>query len=362
MRRTELSCTAAGWRLGRRGGAWDGSMGEHLSALDRVHELTVTGVGEPREPLLLDGTGATEAANFLHRAMARGTLVCGDLPAAVRAHLPADIAATIEPAGGSSSAGSPVAGDLAWDCRAVAQRRTVLRHADPRLPPVSLVLVSRRPDLVLPMVERLSRLDYPSLEIVVGMHGPKPPPGLEEAAGGRPIVVRRYKRKQVFGEVLNDAFSLTSGSLVGKIDDDDYYGDSYLRDLVTALDYSRATLVGMTTTVVHLQAIDTTVRRVFGQPESFTHRVAGGTFLLSKADLDEVGGWRAVPRAVDTALIEDVLTAGGTIYRPHDIGYLYERSVDPISHTWAADVEHFLRNTREQWVGLLRHHEFGTAS
>ena len=342
-----LRATAEGWHLGRRRGGWDGGLRSVLPRLDEVHELRVEDAGLPPH-------AARVLAAFLHRAVARGTVVSGSLGPAVRDELPADLADHVAPPSGGR------AGDLAWDVHAVVQRRAALRPLFPRWPSLSLVLVSRRPELVRPLVERLSRVDYPDLEIVVGLHGAPAPEGLAAAAGERHLVVREFPADQVFGSVLEDAFAAASGELVSKVDDDDYMSDDHVRDLVMAHGYSGATLVGKSTTVVYLEAIDTTVRRLYGVRESFTHRVAGSTFLLTPGDLAAVGGWPHVPRAVDTELIGSIRRAGGTIYQPHDVGYLYVRGADPSGHTWTTGIDHFLRNTREQWVGLLRHAEFGT--
>lgn len=336
-----------GWAVRRRHGRWDGSLRSRLPGLDNTHELRVRVDGLPP-------AAVADLADFLPRVIARGTFVVGDLPLPLLQALPAGVGDHVRP--GTDSR----AGDLEWDIRSVVQRRAALRHLLPDPPPVSLVLVSRRPDLVLPMVRRLDALAYPNLEIVVGLHGAPTPRELAAAAGDRPLVVREFPADQVFGSVLQDAWESASGQLVTKIDDDDYYGDDHVLDLVLAHRYSGATLVGKSTTVVFLEAIDTTVRRLYGVRESFTHRVAGSTFLLAPDDLRAVGGWPVVPRAVDTHLINAVREHGGTIYQPHDIGYLYVRHTDTTGHTWGTGVEHFLRNTREQWIGLLRHPEFGT--
>lgn len=343
----DLDLSAAGWRLGRRHGTWDDGLDGQLDRLTGTHEVRVSGTAPPAV--------ADRAAGFLHRVVARGTHVSGDLGAALSAALPPGLAGEIRPSEGGR------AGDLDWDARSVRQRRAALRPLFGSWPGVSLVLVSRRPDLVVPMVRRLSALDYPDLEIVVGLHGCATPTGLDDAAGPRALVVRELPADQVFGSVVDDAFACASGELVSKVDDDDHFGDAHVVDLVMAHTYSRATLVGKSTTVVFLEAIDTTVRRLYGGVrESFTHRVAGSTFLMDPSDLAAVGGWPHVPRAVDTHLITAIRRASGTIYQPHDIGYLYVRGADPSGHTWATGVDHFLRNTREQWIGLLSHPEFGT--
>ncbi|WP_435201164.1 hypothetical protein [Janibacter sp. GS2] len=346
MART-LDLSPAGWRLGRHRGTWDSGLNRHLCALDNAHQLRVGGEGAPH-------AARDQVADFLQRAIARGTFVHGDLGTDLTTALPPELAAQIT----TDPTGRP--GDLDWDVQSVRQRRAVLQPLVARWPTVSLVLVSRRGDRVAAMVKRLSTLDYPELEIVVGLHGVPAPSGLSEVAGSRSLVVREFPADQVFGSVINDAFACASGELVGKVDDDDFFGDPHLMDLVMAHGYSRATLVGKSTTVIFLEAIDTTVRRLHGVRESFTDRVAGSTFLMTPEDLADVGGWPSVPRAVDTHLINAIRRESGTIYQPHDIGYLYVRNADPSEHTWGTGGDHFLRNTREQWIGLLRHPEFGT--
>lgn len=320
-----------------------------LARLDTLHTVHWTGTILPAQ--------AQEFAGFVHRAVARGTQVSGALDAQAAGFLPPELAAQISPAPHPGSVG-----ELAWDVAAVEQRRAALAALLPAPPPISVVLVSRRSDLIVPMVRRIAAQHYPELEIVVGAHGVPLPTGLAQAAGSRPLVARELDAGLVFGDALNEAFSFASGALVNKSDDDDFISDDHIWDLAAAHVYSQATLVGKTTTVVHLEALDTTVRRVFGARETFTHRVAGSTMTMTAADLKQIGGWPSVPRAVDTALLASVQQLGGTIYQPHDIGYLYVRGHDPQAHTWAAEASHFLRNVREQWVGLLRHPAFGTTS
>ena len=348
-RRQVLQLTPQGWSLGRHHGRWTpAGLDQALAQLDTAHAMHLTGAVAPAD--------ARTLAELVHRAVARGTFVSGTLDARTAGHLPAPLAVSVPPAAHPGEVG-----DLDWDVHAVDQRRAALAPLLGRLPSMSVVLVSRRADLVLPMVRRLARQRYDDLEIVVATHGVPLPSGLEEAAGGRALVARELDSELVFGDALNAAFSLASGQLVNKMDDDDHIGADHLWDLAAAHRYSGATLVGKTTTVVHLESLDTTVRRVYGARETFTHRVAGSTMTISADDLAFVGGWPPVPRGVDTALLHSVARAGGTVFQPHDIGYLYVRSDRSHAHTWSADDGHFLRNVREQWIGLLHHAAFGTA-
>lgn len=343
-----LRLGVSGWRLGSHRGPWTPAGIERaLTVLDTAHSAHGTGVVPPARAHLL--------GELLHRAAARGTFISGALDQRTIGLLPAPLAACIPP---SPHPGE--AGDLDWDVHAVAQRRAALKPLLGPSPAMSVVLLSRRAELIVPMVRRLAAQNYDNLEIVVATHGIPLPPGLDEASGGRELVARELDRGLLFGDALNAAFSLASGTLVNKMDDDDYIGTDHLWDLAAAHTYSGATLVGKTTTVVHLEALDATVRRVYGARETFTHRVSGSTMTLAAEDLRSIGGWPSVPRGVDTALLQAVTQSRGTIYQPHDIGYLYVRGHDPRAHTWTTEAGHFLRNVREQWIGLLRHAAFGT--
>ena len=162
-----------------------------------------------------------------------------------------------------------------------------------------------------------------------------------------------------FGVALGLATARASGSLVTKVDDDDTYGPEHVWDLVLARGFSGATLVGKGIEFVYLEDADVTVRRRSGQPETYTDAVAGGTMLIARSELEELGGWRPVPRSVDRGLLDRVNRSGAPIYRTHPLGYLYHRRA--AGHTWAADDEFFLRGVRQRWPGLPRLAEFGTA-
>jgi hypothetical protein len=80
--------------------------------------------------------------------------------------------------------------------------------------------------------------------------------------------------------------------------------------------------------------------------------------LIARGELEELGGWRPVPRSVDRGLLDRLTRAGAMIYRTHPLGYLYHRRSQ--GHTWQADDDFFLRNARQRWDGVPKHAEFGT--
>jgi hypothetical protein len=103
--------------------------------------------------------------------------------------------------------------------------------------------------------------------------------------------------------------------------------------------------------MVYLQPIRTTVRRR-GPSENHGEVVAGGTMMIDRSLLREIGGFRPVPRHVDARLLEDVRDAGGGVYRTHGLGYLLRRTTG--GHTWDPGLGYFLsrRAVAHQWRGF----------
>ncbi|MGW0435156.1 glycosyltransferase [Micromonospora sp. NPDC003197] len=259
---------------------------------------------------------------------------------------------------------------LALEARSVRQRRAALRgHATafalPRLttstfpalshlPQVSVVLATRRPEMMTATLEAIIAQTYPELEIILCLHGVELPAGLRIrlAESGRPFEIVSVPETVSFGEALGLATRRAQGSLVTKFDDDDTYSTEHVWDLVLARHYSGATLVGKGSEFVHLETLGVTVRRAVGVPETDCEAVAGGTMLIAKGDLEAVGGWRPVPRSVDYGLLDRLRRAGATIYRTHSLGYIYHRRAT--GHTWDPGQQYFLDATFERWPGIPR--------
>lgn len=256
--------------------------------------------------------------------------------------------------------------DLGWQVRSVHDRRHALRAHGPwaaldAWPTVSVVLVTHRPEQVEHAIAQVSRLAYPRLEIVLGLHG-------DRIDGARvwdlaqdvphPVTLVPVDGAATLGEALQRCSDRAEGALVTKMDDDDHYGADHVWDLVLARAYSGAQIVGKALDWVHLEQGDLTVFRPIYAAEKYASFVAGGTMLISRADLAAVGGWRPVPRSVDRALLDRVRADGGLVYRTHGLGYVYVRRVG--DRTASVRDEHFLTRTEATFPGLLRHAAFGT--
>ena len=242
-------------------------------------------------------------------------------------------------------------------------------------PEVSVLLPTRRPDMLPVALANVARQTYPRLELILAAHGDGFDPDRISELTARldcPVQVVPVAADAPLGRVLDAAASAASGRLLTKFDDDDLYGAEHVWDLVLAREYSRAELVAKGAEYVYLAASDFTIHRFGGKGERFSRRpiiaggammtaasdftlrrlrgkgkrfsrhpaVAGGTLMVAASDLAAAGGWRPLPARVDEALIKDVDRTGGRIYRTHGAGYVLVRH--GVGHTWPADDGYFL--------------------
>jgi hypothetical protein len=238
--------------------------------------------------------------------------------------------------------------------RALAEVGHACGNPVPPDPSVSVLMATNRPDMVTFAVEQMVDQGHPDIEILIGLHCVEAP---EYVRGKiRELVpdatVFDFGADTDLGQVLDSLARRASGTLVTKWDDDDWYAPHHVSDLVDAMRYSGATLVGKAAEYIHLGALDITIRRFATGSERFSTTIAGGTLMTSRRTLSEIGGWPSGPKRVDRLLIDRITETGGSVYRLHGDGYLLRRSPDPTSHTWQAGDSYFLGQAVDQRPGL----------
>jgi hypothetical protein len=164
------------------------------------------------------------------------------------------------------------------------------------------------------------------------------------------VTAARFHRFRSFGAVLGQLSRAADGELVSKVDDDDHYGADHVTDLVVAWHTSGADLVAKGARFVHFPERDETIDRAWAAPEVFNVTPAGGTMLLSRGALAEIGGWSHSSKHVDADLLARVRTDGGLVYRTHALEYVYVRRSE--GHTFVAELDELLSHAERVYPGL----------
>jgi hypothetical protein len=236
--------------------------------------------------------------------------------------------------------------------------RRSLAHAnglqDIPSPQVSVLVVTRRPDMLGFALRQVSRQRGADFEVVVATHGFDPDPMVLHTfrdASGAKLTAFAADSSALFGDVLNQAAARASGDVLLKMDDDDWYGPDFVADLVLARGYSGADVVGCAPEFTFVEPLWLTTRRP-DPSEVFRPFVAGGTMLIERAAFRSLGGFRETRKYVDANLLSGVMDAGGRVYRAHGLGYVLRRG--GAGHTWDPGLGYFVSRARapEQWRGF----------
>lgn len=137
------------------------------------------------------------------------------------------------------------------------------------------------------------------------------------------------------GENLNRLCEAADGEFIVRMDDDDWYGENYSRDLLNAWTYSGAELVGKSATYVHLGGLNATILTYAAHENRFTKFVRGATFASSKDVFTRVG-FPSLGRSEDSGFLSELLLEGGRIYSADRFNFVVTRNADLNLHTWGA--------------------------
>jgi glycosyltransferase involved in cell wall biosynthesis len=190
-------------------------------------------------------------------------------------------------------------------------------------------------------------------ELVVCLHGDEFSDDVSDRIRAQvrgQVKIVRVADELTLGEALNAGVAVSEGDLVTKMDDDDYYTVDHLWDLILALEYSGADLVGKGAEFVYVSTVDLTIRRFVGGGETDHPRRGGGGMMARREPLTAVGGWPARNRGEDGWLVKNFKSAGRRVHRTHGFGYILNRHMR--GHTWNTYADYFLVQSHREWRGL----------
>lgn len=160
------------------------------------------------------------------------------------------------------------------------------------------------------------------VELVLLTHGFKPSWwkiwNLRQKYGVAQVKLLQAPRTLSLGACLNLCVVESSGAILTKMDDDDYYGPHYLRDQVNALMFSGADVVGKLAHYMYIQGRNVSIQRFKGMEHRFHHMVIGSTIMAKRSVFDR-HRFPELGRGEDTAFLRSVSDAGAKFTPPTDI-------------------------------------------
>lgn len=223
-----------------------------------------------------------------------------------------------------------------------------LGKAPTRKPEVVTVITStNRPPQIATILENYARQAYSHKELVLVLNNDAF--DLDEVSRQvAPIPnarVLQVPEERTLGECLNRAIDEAGGEFWTKFDDDNYYGEHFLTDLMAAFKYADADLVGKLSYYTHLEGTGCLALRVPGFEHRYVDFLAGSAMIVRSAVSEQI-------RFPETSLGEDsdFLKAcnerGFRMYSTDRFNYVCCRRASSDEHTWKVSDADLLRSAQ----------------
>ena len=217
---------------------------------------------------------------------------------------------------------------------------TVVELAAPHLarartrPTVTVLLCTNRPQRVAQALQGIAAQEDVQLDVVLVAHGFDPAsPAVADAVRACPLQVTTVAADAALtlGECLNLAVEHAAGDVLSKMDDDDYYAPRYLADLLDAMTYANADIVGKQAHYMRVEAQDATLLRFPHREHRYTDFVMGPTITGRREVFHQIPFQRR-STGEDTSFLAAVRQAGFTIYSADRFNFVQFRGAH--GHTW----------------------------
>lgn len=202
-------------------------------------------------------------------------------------------------------------------------------------PAVSVVTTTNRPQFVRNVIDSVASQENISPELVLVTHGFEANVtellSYAKALGLENLTILHKPSSESLGSVLNSLVAATSGDVVAKFDDDDFYAPMYLQDSINAMKFSAADVVGKMSHYMYSVAENAVHLRNPGHENKYSRFVSGAT-LVGKKDLFVENPFENVGRGEDTRFLQTVTEANGTVYSSDRFNFMQIRGDH--GHTW----------------------------
>jgi hypothetical protein len=155
--------------------------------------------------------------------------------------------------------------------------------------------------------------------------------------------------------LLRTGCDVAEGDVLSKMDDDNWHGEHYIGDLVDALAYTDADIVGKFACYTYLGARNVMALRFPEAEHRYNDLVQGGTITFRRSVLEKVT-FPDLPRAVDTGFLRAAGEAGIKVYSADRFNFVSVREPDTAEHTWKISEDELLLRGVAQVFGRAFEH------
>ncbi|MDP7040232.1 MAG: glycosyltransferase, partial [Myxococcota bacterium] len=216
-------------------------------------------------------------------------------------------------------------------------------------PMISVVCSTNRPHRIGNVLDNYQRQSYENKELLVILNEDSMSvEGVKKLIADRGIDnarVFQLPSERSLGECLNLAIDKSEGEFWTKIDDDNYYAENFLSDLMLAFDYTDAAIVGKCAYYCYLSGSKTLAIRFFGEENKYVNFLSGSAMICKREVFDKV---RFPEQSIseDTIFLKDCIKNNFKLYSADKYNYVCMRNPNLDEHTWKIDEDEYLRKCK----------------
>ncbi|WML35834.1 glycosyltransferase family 2 protein [Clostridium sp. OS1-26] len=212
-------------------------------------------------------------------------------------------------------------------------------------PEVSIIVPTSKAKYIDNIFTNYTRFNYPYRELIIILNNNKL--NMKDykikAEGLKGVRIFQLDERCTLGECLNFGIKQSKYNYISKMDDDDYYGENYLTDLMNVFKYTDAQVTGKTTRFIYFE--DNNTLGIFSpnyENRYVPSNIAGGTLTFKKEIFEKVK-FRSVNISEDSYFLIACNNAGIKIFSADKYNYVYMRHKNLYEHTWKARSEKFMK-------------------
>ncbi len=219
-------------------------------------------------------------------------------------------------------------------------------------------MATHRVDSIDECCRNIGRQDYPNLEVIIVLNNDDfDEASVRKTFAGTPLLqVLRLPAGRNLGSCINLGAASATGSYIAKMDDDDFYGPSYISDLVLSALESGADILGKKATFFYFEDgqeyciwhPDLHDRWIWPSadetPRGVSTKVAGGTLFTKSEVVREFPFDESAPHGTDALFQVACRRAGMTTYAADEFNFCCLRRMGNVGHLWRPKKEAILEN------------------
>lgn len=228
-------------------------------------------------------------------------------------------------------------------------------------PLVSIILASRRENNTTRIIKNISCQIYDNIEIILALTDysreniERIDKALHNVKNIRRIKCIIFGKDVPLGRCINESIRESNGDFIAKFDDDNYYFEHYLSDMLIPFQFCDFDVVGKESYFCYLEGFDRLILRYPNRNHRDTNFVAGDAMIIRRSIFEKTcfGESRV---GEDTALLKNIIDLGGKIYSTDYFNFIKFRSSNLLSQTWIIEEEELLKNSISICKGLNFEH------